>query len=233
MESLVRKNPRTPPIWSDVNRAVFGVGFDAARNDCKVVAISKYPRVSVQVYELRAPFWRTITNCNCEESIIRKVDFNGVLMGGPIHWIAQNSGDISSHMVFFDLNNEVFNYIMLPQELGEYCEHKHPVMYRGKLGLLHVFDRHLCSLWVTEEDEAPGAWVKLYEVNIGIDDPLSYRHHFHVLNFKENGQLIFATAKGRGVQLYDFESREMKKLLKTYPYGMMYSIPYKESSVLI
>jgi len=229
---LSGKTLELPPTWSDIDRSVFGLGFDTTRNDYKVVVIGKYPGVLVQIYELRAPFWRTITNCNCEESIIHKVDFNGLLMEGTIYWIAQDSEDISSHIVLFDVNNEVFDYIMLPKEVGEYCEHKYPVMYRGKLGLLHIFDRHLCSLWVTEKDQAPRAWVKLFEVNLAIDDHLYYRHHFHVLSFNENGQLIFATTKGRGVKLYDFESQEMKQLLKTFPYGMMHSIPYKESAVL-
>jgi len=229
------KTRKIPPICSDNTKAAFGLGFDTVRKDYKVVAIRKHPRVSVEIYKLSSPFWTTITNCNCEESIIRKVDSNGVLMEGTVHWIAQSSGYIPSHMVLFDVNNEVFNYIMLPKNLRGYLDQKHPILYRGKVGLLHVVRNHLCSLWVTENDQAQGSWVKLYEVNLGIVGlrGIPYRHRFHVLSFKKNGQLIFARTQRNGVKLYDFESQETKQLLKTFSHVTMYSTPYKGSLVLI
>uniref|UniRef100_A0A7C8Z9W7 F-box domain-containing protein n=1 Tax=Opuntia streptacantha TaxID=393608 RepID=A0A7C8Z9W7_OPUST len=47
LNPLLGKTIELSPIWSNIDRAVFGIGFDIARNHYKVVVIGKYPIVRV------------------------------------------------------------------------------------------------------------------------------------------------------------------------------------------
>lgn len=228
---LLGKTHTLPPIRFS-SRLSFGHGLNSLSNDYKVVVISTDPHTSVHVYDFSVRTWRRIIDY--DESILGKVWSDGVLMEGNIHWVSLNFEDLSSHIISFDVNNEVFNYMMLPSELGVYDQVKYPVIYRDKLGLLNVFTIHLCSLWVMEKDQAPGSWIKLYQVDLSMNVQFFLGNPIRILNFKKNGQLLFATRKG-GIKLYDFESQEMKDIMITFPSDIdtSYSILYKESLVLL
>lgn len=85
-----------------------------------------------------------------------------------------------------------------------------------------------------EKDQAPGSWIKLYQVDLSMNVQFFLGNPIRILNFKKNGQLLFATRKG-GIKLYDFESQEMKDIMITFPSDIdtSYSILYKESLVLL
>lgn len=208
----------------------FGLGFSRSRNDYKVVAIVKEAetsKTSVHVYSLSTCTWGTIVEYR--EDIIRQLHSDGqVLIEGAIHFVSSNSVEQRSHMVSFDVDDEVFTYIKLPAELELQDQHIYPVAYRENIGILNVDDfNQLCSLWVMENDQVAGSWSKVYTVDVRV--PLFYR----MLCFKKNGQFMLNCAEG--TVMYDFESGEVKKIegLPGPGQAMVYCTLYRGSLVLM
>ncbi|KAJ8450439.1 hypothetical protein Cgig2_002124 [Carnegiea gigantea] len=201
---LPTQYPPFPTCWWP---PYFGLGFSHSRNDYKVVAIVKEAetsKTSVHVYSLSTCTWRTIVEYR--EDIIDQLHSDGqVLIEGAIHFVSSNLGEQRSHMVWFDVDDEVFTYIKLPAELELQGQHIYPVVYRENIGILNVDDfNQLCSLWVMENDRVAGSWSKVYTVDIQVG-PIDC-----MLCFKKNGQFMFNGAEG--TVMYDFESGEVKKI---------------------
>ena len=203
----------------------FGFGFSHSRNDYKVLTIVKEPHTSVQVYSLSTCSWKSITEYR--ESILRGLYSDGfVLVEGTIHFVSDNFKEQSSHMVLFDVNDEIFSYIVLPHELEGRGICNHPVIYHEKIGIFSV-DRSndSCSLWVMENDHLLGSWSKLYKIDLEVAPTIG------TLCFKKNGQFMLVTEKGR--KLCHIESGEMKHLTEWSSYPNLYCTLYRESLALL
>ncbi|KAJ8429704.1 hypothetical protein Cgig2_004879 [Carnegiea gigantea] len=198
---LIGKAHKLPSL--EVCDAILGLGVDLSNNDYKVVAIANYPCTSVHLYTLSTHTWRSIVDY--EESMISLVLSHGLLIQGTVFWVTVEY-EGNSYMVSLDVKDEVFDYTTLP--FANSGSSRCPVAYREQVGLLDLggAGNYSCTLWVTEKDQTPRNWSKLYTINL-------QQHYFHkILCFKKNGQLIF-TARGV-VKLCNIETQDMKHLMK-------------------
>ena len=209
----------------------FGLGFSHSRNDYKVVAIvdeAETSKTTVHVYSLSTCTWRTIVEYR--EDIIRQLLSDGqVLIEGAIHFVSSDCVEQRSHMISFDVDDEVFTYIKLPTELELQDRHIYPVVYHENIGILNVdVFNHLCSLWVMANDLVAGSWSKLYTIDIQ-EGPV-----FRMLCFKKNGQFMLSGGPWT-LTLYDIESGEAKEIegLPGPGQAMVYCTLYKGSLVLM
>ena len=200
---LIRKALKLPPLYVD-NRVYFGLGYSRSSDDYKVVVIATNIR-TVVIYTLRKPTWRKIEDYR--DDVIIGVYSDGVFIDGYIYWISTRN-----FMISFDVSDEVFNYIILPNELESWVNNgwRYPIVYRDLVGLLDLrTPDSTCSLWVTSNDQVLGSWSKLYTVCFEVEN-----HPLRVMYFK-NGKMIFVKKNGVLAQ-YDFESKEMRNLLQSH-----------------
>lgn len=201
--------------------AYFGFGFSSSSDDYKVVAISAMEEMTfVHVYSLSTHTWRDIVEYR--ESIMRVVCSDGFqLVEGIMNFRCFNLRKQTSHMVLFDVNNEVFRYIQLPLSCKGF--HSYAVVYQEKVGVLDFdYQEYRCHLWVTEKTWASESWRKLYTV--GLHAGTSPR----LLCFKENEEFMLSYKKGE-VVVYDVGSGEVKYSTERSPYSLLSCTPYKES----
>lgn len=237
-------------VFENMREATYfelGLGFDASRDGYKVVAIV-YPLAEikycygeryrgtipglVQVYTLSTNSWNS--NIGVDPPPYWSVG-SQVFANGAIHWtsLGPKIRDDSwytmkdSHIVSFDVSNEVFNYFELPSEINrdhknERMREKFLIVLDGSLGMFYSYESHH-DIWVMEEYGAPHSWSKRYKFALQFDN---------LLYFKSNGELFFAL-DGKGMKSYDVKKKWVRDLAKTYCRSSKYAIyTYVESLVL-
>lgn len=124
-------------------------------------------------------------------------------------------------IVSFDLHNEVFNYIELPD-----CEYKCrkdivPAVIDEKLAILDKYADNVWIVWVMDEYGVPRSWAKLYKFEFAIDRFL----------YLKDAEMLFA--EGEGVKLYNMESKVTKDLSRLSYESWKYKVyAYTESLML-
>lgn len=182
--------------------AFLGFGYSPSTNDYKVVAIAVDRKTSVHIYSFTTRTWRSIVEYR--ENIIHEIHSDGfVLAEGIMSFLSTNFMERSSHMVLFDVTNEVFRYIELPGVGFD----AYAVVYHEKVGLLDIdCQQSCCNLWVMEKNWVPESWCKLYTIDLQTASHLPI-----MVCFKESGEFLVADFDmGGEVKLYDIESGEVK-----------------------
>ena len=198
-------------------------GFDPRTNDYKVVRIVvqcvlmyKGPKQTlVEIYSLNEGSWR-ITSAGASYPL--GISFNywrrpAASLNGVVHFAANVKGSAFSPLVLsFDLGDEVFRMIPVPDSTFKEDDDVHTTVIAGSLTLLchdpamHTFNKH-CSIWMMKEYGIVDSWTKLCTVDLN-------REIIRVLGLRKNGH-IFVVAKlpcDWELSSYDLESQQVKKL---------------------
>jgi len=198
-------------------------GFDPRTNDYKVVRIVvqcvlmyKGPKQTlVEIYSLNEGSWR-ITSAGASYPL--GISFNywrrpAASLNGVVHFAANVKGSAFSPLVLsFDLGDEVFRMIPVPDSTFKEDDDVHTTVIAGSLTLLchdpamHTFNKH-CSIWMMKEYGIVDSWTKLCTVDLN-------REIIRVLGIRKNGH-IFVVAKlpcDWELSSYDLESQQVKKL---------------------
>ncbi|XP_055960063.1 F-box protein At3g07870-like [Mercurialis annua] len=227
-----------------------GFGFDRQNNDYKVVNIvydyyhyskrySSLPDIvqpdSVAIFELSSNVWRTITfkNLSCWVTNESCVYLNGVS-----HWLAQTYDGISTKrtILSFDLSNEAFKELMLPHALAEETNEVRILLkvYRQSLTVTHyerwrwIYRSYLqCSIWVMKDYGTPESWTKQFTIDLE-----NHRGFKSVLNFQENGEILFVLRLDDEIISYDPKTRKVTRH-GVYRSGLVVHSNYIESLVLL
>ena len=200
-------------------------GFDPRTNDYKVVRIvvqcvlkNMYEgpkQTLVEIYSLNEGSWR-ITSAGASYPL--GISFNywrrpAASLNGAVHFAANVKGSAFSPLVLsFDLGDEVFHTIPVPDSTFKEDDDVHTTVIGGSLTLLchdpamHTFNKH-CSIWMMKEYGIVDSWTKLCTVDLN-------REIIRVLGLRKNGH-IFVVAKlpcDWELSSYDLESQQVKKL---------------------
>ncbi|KAL2923282.1 hypothetical protein RDABS01_014773 [Bienertia sinuspersici] len=220
-------------IRHDVDCAL---GYDHANNDYKVVAsvyIGDEPLnipKHVHIFTLSTFSWKSANIDKGPCLWIKggpKVFLKGVIYWGGINvlTIPSPKGRFS-HFVSFDVTNDVFKYIDLPDN-----EHVHvreyerfPIILDQSIALLEIFESY-SQIWVMEDSKGKEQlWTKQFYINLQLLEKCIY--------FKMDGELLFAGEKG-GVNSYNIRSHETKVLAKSYKLSPIFVSVYMESLTLL
>ena len=191
-----------------------GFGFDSKNNDYKVVSVLFHIQTDipeyqceVEVYSLSTGEWRMVTvslpNCDLFLHTKQKGSVNGAL-----HWLAYRHTDdrnIHCFILAFDLGDEVFREIVLPEIMG-FGDGANISVYGNSIAF---FLRKECLnvsrqiIWVMKEYGVVSSWTKV----LTIDDYVPG----HAEGFRRNGEVLLSTKEGLYASL-DLENQKMKDL---------------------
>ncbi|XP_025013334.2 F-box/kelch-repeat protein At3g06240 [Ricinus communis] len=145
---------------------VFGLGYDAASDDYKVVRIQKYrsKKDGVGIYSLRSNSWTRLHDFPCDN-----YEFDWTAMGkhvsGTLYWLCAKE-TYSVSIVAFDILTEKFHALQIPAQYSRQYNKLHVVEGRLCLSSRRYADYHKTklNLYVGEKHGARLTWSKMGKI---------------------------------------------------------------------
>ncbi|XP_021287354.1 F-box/kelch-repeat protein At3g23880-like [Herrania umbratica] len=221
-------------------QATFGFGFDSRRNDYKVLKITKNSvtsNIEAELYSLKKNLWEILAPPKYD---LYSVDYM-FFVNGVVHWIGferlddDGQSSIKCLLLGFDMSNEVFKEIILPESLSNV-----PHSHRSRLSRLYVvpyaelssiaviedcFDGER-TIWVMKKYGVIETWTKLFRFG-----RTETRHVPRVLWLRKNGGSMLTASRNWQVFSHDVESNEIQNL--EIQGEVFYVFSYVESLVFL
>ncbi|GMQ11322.1 hypothetical protein CsSME_00053989 [Camellia sinensis var. sinensis] len=208
----IRKSMAIPKPTIKTSFHRHGFGFDPRNNDYKVVRIDNFyptkdePTTHIEVYSLNAGLWKmssTAINSYPDGITLGYTERFASYLEGAVHFVANMKKSNDPLILSFDLSDEVFQTMMLPNgKVGVRTEMSTSV-FGGLLSLLcyeYTAVNKSCSIWIMKEYGVVDSWCKQFTVDLsgGIAQ-------------------ILKILIGNGIGLLDTKSEALKDLLEIYP----------------
>ena len=133
-------------------------------------------------------------------------------LNGAVYFVAIDWGDAQSSIVLsFDLGDEVFRLISLPNGKFGLDAHIGTSVFNGLLSLICYEYRHLdiecCSVWVMKEYGIVDSWTKQFTIDLNM-------LYWKVLGFWKNDHVLVQKMQSGGSMLFSYEpeSQQVKNL---------------------
>ncbi|KAL7160945.1 hypothetical protein ACSBR2_041569 [Camellia fascicularis] len=206
-----------PTIKTSVHR--HGFGFDPRNNDYKVVRIVNFnptkdePTAHIEVYSLNAGLWKmssTAINSYPDGITIGCTERFASYLEGAVHFVANMKKSNDPLILSFDLSDEVFQTMMLPNGMVGVRTEISTSVFGGLLSLLcyeYTAVNKSCSIWIMKEYGVVDSWCKQFTVDLsgGIAQVLGIRNNGHVL-------LVAKAPRDWVLSSYDPSSQQIKNL---------------------
>ncbi|KDP42189.1 hypothetical protein JCGZ_02919 [Jatropha curcas] len=145
----------------------FGLGYDAARNDHKVVRILYEKPKEVWIYSLRSDSWRKVEDwCQIALGVM------GMFVNGVMYFEGENLENIVS----FDFATEKFSIMPFPEGYEKSCSHLR--VLEGRLCLCTLGRHRTLDIYVGDKHEDGLTWSKLIKI------PDYQTHTDHIRNLR-------------------------------------------------
>ncbi|XP_074263037.1 F-box protein CPR1-like [Silene latifolia] len=160
----------------------YGFGYDNATRDFKCVRIMQrlfkeigYLLCEVMLYSQKTNCWKRVPDFPCYSlPCDRGV---GVFVHETLHWVGTNSNDVYEFIVAFNLRDEAFSCLPLPNFHFKTCRGLHVGTVDGILCLLTNCSFH-CHVWVMKEYGVAKPWTRMFKINtrdcLFAERPISY-----------------------------------------------------------
>ena len=228
-----------------------GFGYDHKSNDYKVVRIGIFwdftPYVDwngngyycpplVEVYTLSTDSWRQI-DAVFDASIHDCVRNSQFYLNGAYHWYGSIAGKHSDAIVSFDMTEEVFRIIRLPDldennvsALDKNAIWREYSVLNNCIAMI-VYDiqetvtEKIFDIWVMRQYGVKESWTKQFVIGplSGIQNPLQFTLNDELLMVAHDGQLVS----------YNLNAQEIKSLQVRGLLNATQAIDYKESLVSV
>lgn len=247
METVIMWNPSirkyvalhmgSKPRWPHM--FVLGFGVCRSTNDPKVVKIVYLKDISynykappeVEVYSLSTGSWRSVGSVAPPYYMV-EFTWSQAFVNGAVHWIAYDKcveGGFRNLVVSFDMGDEVFREIMLPNALASelvtnLCIHA----VGGSLAALkynNQLETTPCCVWVMKEYGVPESWTKLFTIDL----PGMLKK---TVAFRDNGEVILSL-RNNALVSYDTNSGQSKDLDIIGNIRSFYVDTYMETLILL
>ena len=207
-----------------------GLAYHSQNNDFKILRIqrSNGTLYEAEVYTLSTDSWRkvVISVDSLSGSIDRIIESPCLFFNGALHTIACSRDH--KFILSFDVNDEIFQPIMLPQNYTDIIFFESLAVFKGLLALFVYsedpdVDMGICYIWVMREYGVVESWTRK---SVPVD--------LFVWSFfcTDSGELLINTAD-RGVISYDPVSLNEKYLKIRRPLWLGYTADLMESLVLL
>ncbi|GMQ11323.1 hypothetical protein CsSME_00053989 [Camellia sinensis var. sinensis] len=215
----IRKSMAIPKPTIKTSFHRHGFGFDPRNNDYKVVRIDNFyptkdePTTHIEVYSLNAGLWKmssTAINSYPDGITLGYTERFASYLEGAVHFVANMKKSNDPLILSFDLSDEVFQTMMLPNgKVGVRTEMSTSV-FGGLLSLLcyeYTAVNKSCSIWIMKEYGVVDSWCKQFTVDLsgGIAQVLGIRNNGHVL-------LVAKAPRDWVLSSYDPSSQQIKNL---------------------
>ncbi|XP_071729004.1 F-box protein CPR1-like [Rutidosis leptorrhynchoides] len=221
------------------NQSVFRFGYDPKTDDYKVVMLTYVHKNQegiewhpIKVYSVQKGYWESIsekfsahiTGFYC----VNEVSGDG--HDGHVHMLCYlDASSISQTIIAFDLGDETFSEISLPDPIQRYNNSQTNVLgvLFEKLCVMSCMSQGDCEVWVMEEYGVTTSWVKRLVFT------QLFTGHNIPLGFTLRGELIFEFGD-RHLALYD-SNGDILKVLKTIEKEVIYLkiVQYVDSLVWV
>ncbi|XP_030966873.1 F-box/kelch-repeat protein At3g23880-like [Quercus lobata] len=228
------------------------LGFDSRDNDYKVVRIA-YQLVKirsegakpplVEVYSVREGSWRITSGGDSypPKITISNWPHQAASLNGAVYFPANDWGEAQSSVVLsFDLGDEVFRVISLPNGKFKLTAHIVTSVFKGLLSLICYEHQHMgeyymgsvkcCSVWVMKEYGVVDSWTKQFTIDLDMQ-------YWKVLGFWKNDHILVQKIQLDGSMLisYDPESQQVNNLgfYRSRWHSYSYVDNYVENLVLL
>ncbi|TXG72439.1 hypothetical protein EZV62_001018 [Acer yangbiense] len=193
----------------------FGFGYDHSTDDYKIVRISN---IYCNDHMYKAEIHSLKTN-SCLKKItltwrIRSIIFplqQGNFVNGALHWLIHyvvkfttrwdfKDQDVSLAILHFDLSNQEFNVILLPEEVAR-VQRFTPAsvcVFRGRLCMVdYNRENHILCLWAREDNNVENEnenqnWIKLMSIP-RLEETQTDDRFFIPVCLMNNGELLLTT----------------------------------------
>ncbi|XP_042509364.1 F-box protein CPR1-like [Macadamia integrifolia] len=222
----IRTHHRLPNAPIELVRSDFpslvahGLGYDPTTDDYKLIRIVQFVdddqyscdsdssysdpcESDVKVFSLSTNSWRRIRD------MPYRIYYGGfgVFANYALHWVAGRDLEPDNFIISFDLQDEEFREVPLPDFLDNYS-----YMYVGVLGGQLCFLCRISSrfeVWVMKDYGVRDSWVKLFTIEQ--PEVISSLGHARPLCYSKNGEVIFNKSDGP-LLLYDPRSGRVRTL---------------------
>ncbi|XP_065616517.1 F-box protein CPR1 [Quercus suber] len=196
-----------------------GFGFDPKTKDYKVVRVVtllesldlEKTRPQVEIYTLSTGQWRMLRTGLAPICILLRSS-QQTFINGALHWVAFRVSDNNLHnfVLVFDLGDEVFHEILLPEfpgHMGLMCS----VSVYGNSIAFFRKDNGFLHIWAMKEYGVVSSWTKVLSLPISSQGFYTSNSIPRALGFRRNGEVILKLDGGHLISL-DLETREIKDL---------------------
>nr|XP_023892639.1 F-box protein At3g07870-like [Quercus suber]POE60565.1 f-box protein [Quercus suber] len=212
----------SPNITHGRFRASIGFGFDPKTKDYKVIRVVtlldslnfEKARPQVEIYTLSTGQWRMLRTDLAPICALFQSNPQ-TFINGALHWVAFRISDdyhLHNFVLVFDLGEEVFHEILLPEFPGHMDLMPGSVsVYRNSIAFFRK-DNDFLHIWAMKEYGVVSLWTNVLSLPLldldffGASDSIQ-----RALGFLRNGEVILKLDGGRLISL-DPETREIKDL---------------------
>ncbi|XP_030963621.1 F-box/kelch-repeat protein At3g23880-like [Quercus lobata] len=192
-------------------------GFDSRINDYKLLRIAFQPinisatKPLVEVYSVNEGSWRITSGGDSYPPGVYSSNRSlstAVSLNGAVYFAAYHSDARGSIVLSFDLGDEVFHVISLPNGNFKFEADIDILVFKGLISLIcHEYMGERCSFFVMKEYGVVDSWTKLFTIDLKTQS-------CRVLAFRKNGLLLVQYELLLGWELcsYDLESQRVKNL---------------------
>ncbi|KAI3912594.1 hypothetical protein MKW92_019803 [Papaver armeniacum] len=200
------------PDWESYTTA-HGFGFDCKNDDYKLLGIESYGEgedSEASLYSLASNSWKELGIIPYDFSSVMLN--KGLLVNGVLRWITTDPRTAlkSSIVVCYDISDETFHHVPLPNKNPREIGDRHLGVWEGKLCLLssmnHMEDPDICAhqndhidVWTMMDNK----WSKQLKITAHMTD----MYYLSPIQTLQNGEILFTGgAKGEpGVGLISYD----------------------------
>ncbi|KDP38912.1 hypothetical protein JCGZ_00669 [Jatropha curcas] len=213
------------------SRGIVGFGFDSSTNDYKVFRMLYGHPFKTELYSLNSGSWKDITEIAPFYKI--KGHVTGASVNGALHWVV-GDGDkdvgFKSIVMVFDVKDEVFREIMLPECLVKVAAFKLSVIAFAKSSIAVIkepngTDPYHSHIWMMKEYGVRNSWEKF---TVG----KRWKGRSTVLGFRANGQVLMKFDRGQ-IASFDLVSQRFKNLVVNHIRRYSCYFSHVESLILL
>ncbi|CAL5445159.1 unnamed protein product [Camellia sinensis] len=218
----IRKSMAMPKPTVKTSMHSHGFGFDPRTNDYKLVRIVDFyptklpnqkPTTLIEVYSLNAGSWKTSSTGRNSYPDGITIDYSGrfaAYLEGAVHFAAKMKKSNDPLILSFDLCDEVFQTMMLPDGVVGPITEVRASVFGGLLSLLCYEDSAAyksCSIWIMKKYGVVDSLYKQFTIDLsrGITQVLGIRNNGHIL-------LETKTPSDWVLSSYDPSSQQTKNL---------------------
>ncbi|KAL7086872.1 hypothetical protein ACP275_13G029500 [Erythranthe tilingii] len=217
-------NPKEPHV------VVLGFGSSADHAHHKVVRLvynsTKPNDFDAEVFSVKTRSWRRLIGGVGVALRALNTGYCQAFLNGVVHWLALNPVDRRASFLAFDVGDEVFGEVMLPDCLASECSNRLCIFVIGEsLGVVK-YNRGYESwdVWAMKEYRVKESWTKMYTVEVSA----------RVVGFRNSGEALLAL-RSPGLVVYNLKTKQRQSEdLGIYGCLMLFYVDnYVESLVLL
>ena len=193
----------------------------------KIIKWSGFSPYLVDVYSLSTGEWRMLTYSASLPPICALITSAPAFANGALHWIAVT--DDKQFVLVFDLGDEVFRQILLPELPGHMIWTRLSVYGNSIAGFqitVGIDEMPQINIWVMKEYGVASSWTPFFTADFDFLEAI-----VRPIGFRRNGDALFVFGEGKLVS-WNPESKEFKYLRMIGGHGTFID-SYIESLVLL